>query len=111
MTTIADEIDRLAAQRAAGHLSEVEFEAAKARLFAQAPDAATARLAGPTDRLQRLRRSLNDRWIGGVCGGIAQFTGVESWLVRLAFTLAILFAGVGLIPYVVLWIFIPPEGR
>ena len=34
MTSIADEIDRLAAQRAAGHLSDAEFEAAKARLFA-----------------------------------------------------------------------------
>jgi phage shock protein PspC (stress-responsive transcriptional regulator) len=27
------------------------------------------------------------------------------------FVLGILFAGLGLLPYVLLWIFVPPEGR
>ncbi len=112
MTSMADEIDRLAAQRDAGRLTDAEFEAAKARLFGQ-PSAGAWTVPGPDGRadVQRLRRSLNDRWLGGVCGGIAQLTGVESWIVRLIFTFAVLFAGVGLIPYALLWIFIPPEGR
>ena len=56
-----------------------------------------------------LRRSVTDRWIGGVCGGLAALTGLDSWIVRLLFTVAVLFGGFGLIPYVLLWIFVPPE--
>ena len=37
-----------------------------------------------------LRRSQNDRWLGGVCGGLARFTGVDSWLWRLGFVLLVI---------------------
>ncbi len=113
MISIADEIDRLSAQHAAGRLSDAEFAAAKARLFAAPPtvDAWGAAASNAHAGVDRLRRSLTDRWIGGVCGGIAASLGVESWIVRLAFVLAILFAGLGLLPYVLMWIFVPPEGR
>jgi len=117
MTSLADEIDRLAAQRDAGRLSEAEFEAAKARLFAGAPAGSTdgtswrSAATGAEADVRNLRRSVSDRWIGGVCGGIAKMFGIESWLVRLAFIATLLFAGVGLLPYVLLWIFVPPEGR
>ena len=104
--SLADEIDRLAAQRDAGRLTDAEFEAAKARLFSQ-PHAES--VAPDIGAVNNLRRSLNDRWIGGVCGGLAKMTGVESWIIRLLFVIGILFAGFGLIPYVLLWIFIPPE--
>ncbi|MEO9063371.1 MAG: PspC domain-containing protein [Burkholderiaceae bacterium] len=104
--SLADEIDRLAAQRDAGRLTDAEFEAAKARLFSQ------PQVDGPTpdvSAINNLRRSLDDRWIGGVCGGLAKMTGVESWIIRLLFVVGLLFAGFGFIPYVLLWIFIPPE--
>ena len=104
--SLSDEIDRLAAQRDAGHLTDAEFQAAKARLFAQPQFESTARESNPVNTL---RRSLNDRWIGGVCGGLAKMTGVESWVIRLLFVVGLLFAGFGFIPYVLLWIFIPPE--
>ena len=84
--SIADEIDRLAAQRDSGRLSDAEFEAAKARLFAQShPDADVA-------AINSLRRSLSDRWVGGVCGGLAKLTGIESWIIRLLFVLGTMFA-------------------
>ncbi len=108
--SIADDIERLAAQRDAGRLSEAEFEAAKARLFAdQTPRAIGSDGTTDSSSLNRLRRSASDRWIGGVCGGIATLTGVESWIIRLLAVIAILFAGFGLIPYVLLWIFVPAE--
>jgi phage shock protein C len=110
MTSLADEIDRLAAQRDAGRLSEAEFEAAKARLFAHGTVSGSP-FADAHEQVGRLRRSVTDRWLGGVCGGLGRWLGIESWIVRLAFALAIVFAGVGLIPYVLLWIFVPPEGR
>lgn len=98
--SIADDLDRIAAQHTAGRLTDAEFEAAKTRLLAQAPTDVTA---------NALRRSTNDRWIGGVCGGLAKLTGVESWIFRLLFALAVVFAGFGLIPYVLLWIFVPVD--
>jgi phage shock protein PspC (stress-responsive transcriptional regulator) len=112
MTSIADEVDRLAAQRDAGRLSDAEFEAAKARLFAQpAGEPWRAQAAQANATVNSLRRSTVDRWIGGVCGGIAKSTGIDSWIVRLLFTIAVVSAGIGLLPYVLLWIFIPLEGR
>lgn len=101
--SIADDIERLAAQRDAGRLTDAEFEAAKATLFARGgPDVDPA--------INTLRRSLDDRWVGGVCGGLAKLTGVESWIFRLLFVIAVLFGGFGFIPYILLWIFVPPEG-
>ena len=31
---------------------------------------------------KKLARSVEDRWIAGVCGGIAEYTGLPSWLIR-----------------------------
>ena len=101
--SIADDIEKLAAQHDAGRITDAEFEAAKARLFAHGgSDNDTA--------INTLRRSVDDRWVGGVCGGLAKLTGVESWIYRLLFVVAILFGGFGFIPYILLWIFVPPEG-
>ena len=106
MMSLADEIDRLGAQRDAGRLTDAEFESAKARLLSH--DAPTGSGPGGVS-VDQLRRSMSDRWVGGVCGGIARLTGVESWIVRLLVVATILFAGFGLIPYFLLWIFVPPE--
>ena len=99
---IADDLDRLVAQHTAGRLTDAEFETAKARLLSQSTPAVDV-------SVNTLRRSLNDRWVGGVCGGLAKLTGVESWVFRLLFAVSVVFAGFGLIPYVLLWIFVPVE--
>ena len=110
--TIADEIDRLAAQRSAGHLTDAEFEAAKARLFGAPPSSDWRAATGEANAtINRLRRSTSDRWVGGVCGGIAKSVGVDAWIVRLAFVIGTFSFGIGLLPYVLLWIFVPSEGR
>jgi phage shock protein PspC (stress-responsive transcriptional regulator) len=57
-----------------------------------------------------LTRSRSNRIIGGVCGGIASFTGLDVGLVRLIAVLVMLFAGSGLLIYIVLWIVLPEEG-
>ena len=55
----------------------------------------------------RLRRSSTDSWLGGVCGGLSQAFGMESWVWRLIFTCGFLLVGIGLILYILLWIFTP----
>lgn len=56
---------------------------------------------------RRLLRSRQDRWIGGVCGGLAEYFGWDPNLVRLAFVLSILLPGPQFLVYLVLWVVIP----
>ena len=53
-----------------------------------------------------LTRSTSDRMIGGVCGGLASYFGIDSAIVRLIFVLAVL-SGVSPLVYLVLWIILP----
>jgi phage shock protein PspC (stress-responsive transcriptional regulator) len=98
---LVEELARLEEMRARGTLSEDEFQRAKARLI-DAPPAATA-------AINRLRRSSADKWLGGVCAGLADVSGVEAWIWRLMFVLLFMFGGTGLLAYLLLWIFVPLE--
>jgi phage shock protein PspC (stress-responsive transcriptional regulator) len=57
--------------------------------------------------LQRLTKSQQDKWIGGVCGGLGEHSPVPAWCWRFLFAFLFLFYGIGLVVYVLLWIFIP----
>ncbi len=59
--------------------------------------------------LNALRRSIADRWIAGVRGGLAQATGADAWIWRLVFAALLLFGGAGLLIYLLFWIFVPSE--
>jgi phage shock protein C len=104
--SLSDELGKLEELRQRGVLTEEEFARAKARLL-DGP-CGLAKIP-PVAALNALRRSLSDRWIAGVCGGIARATGVESWLCRLLFAILLFFGGAGLVLYVLLWIFVPVE--
>jgi len=55
---------------------------------------------------QKLRRQSGI--VAGVCGGLAEFTGIRVFWFRLAFMLLLIPGGVpGLLPYLILWIIIP----
>jgi phage shock protein C len=56
-----------------------------------------------------LRRSRDERWLGGVCGGLARSTDMPPWTWRLMFTLLALCAGGGVLVYLLLWIFMPQD--
>lgn len=56
---------------------------------------------------KKLYRSLKDKQFAGVCGGFAEYFGVDSTLIRLAWLLSILFAGTGLLLYIICAIVIP----
>ncbi len=106
MSSVAEELERLAALRDRGVITEDEFARLKARLI---ESGWSAPVADATLSVNRLRRSREDRWLGGVCGGIARLTAVESWVWRLVFALFFLFWGFGLLLYILLWIFVPDE--
>ena len=54
-----------------------------------------------------LRRSATDVKICGVCGGIAEFFGIDSNLVRLIWVAISLFAGTGILLYIIAAVLMP----
>lgn len=57
-----------------------------------------------------LRRSRRNRVFLGVCGGLAEFFGINSFWIRLAFLIALIPGGVpGMLLYLILWLIIPLE--
>jgi phage shock protein C len=59
-----------------------------------------------------LRRSLRNRVIAGVCGGLAEFFGISAFWFRLAFVIALIPGGVpGLVPYMIMWIVVPSNSE
>jgi len=58
---------------------------------------------------RHLYRSRNQRMLFGVCGGLGEYFKIDPTLVRLAFVVASLMGGPGLIAYVVLLIVVPEE--
>ncbi|MFD6353487.1 PspC domain-containing protein [Nocardia tengchongensis] len=63
----------------------------------------------PAPAPKRLTRSRDDNWIGGVCGGLAEYTGWSSGLVRFLFVLSCLLPGPQFLLYIALWIIIPKQ--
>ena len=58
-----------------------------------------------------LYRSRTDSMIGGVCGGLGRYLGIDPTLVRFFFVLMVLLGfGTGLLIYLVLWLVVPLEG-
>ncbi|MDR7270462.1 phage shock protein PspC (stress-responsive transcriptional regulator) [Pelomonas saccharophila] len=106
----AEELNKLADLHARGVLSDEEFAKAKARVLNGQAAPSHGSTAGPNvGTVNSLRRARMDRWIGGVCGGIARVTGLDSWVWRLIFTVLFLAFGSGILLYILLWIFVPEE--
>lgn len=55
---------------------------------------------------KKLTLSSNKK-IAGVCGGLAEYLGIDATLVRVVWLLLVLCAGVGLLAYIICWILFP----
>jgi phage shock protein PspC (stress-responsive transcriptional regulator) len=118
--SITDELERLDKLRATGALSETEYAQAKAHALGggSSTSGSGAGGAGPGSPsgsthngfLHRLTLSATDRVVGGVCGGLGAHTGLPSWAWRVIFCATVFYFGVGLLFYILLWIFIPRDG-
>ena len=64
---------------------------------------------------KRLYRSRSNKIIAGVCGGLAEYFGIDPIIVRVIAIILLLPGGLpGFLPYVILWLVVPlapgPEG-
>ncbi len=58
----------------------------------------------------RLVRTNNDKILGGVCGGLGHYFGIDSTIIRLFFAIGLLF-GLSPLVYIILWIIMPSDKR
>jgi phage shock protein PspC (stress-responsive transcriptional regulator) len=64
----------------------------------------------PPGAVRRLTRRTDNRIIAGVAGGIADYLGIQPWLVRIAFVVMVPFGGFGVLAYLIAWLLIPVAG-
>ena len=57
---------------------------------------------------KRLTRS-NNKMIGGVCTGLAEYLDNDPTIVRIVWVLMVLFAGFGILLYIILWLIMPKQ--
>ena len=74
-----------------------EYEAAETET------AETTRSAGT----KRLHKSATDKKLAGVCGGIAEYFGVDSTIIRLVFALLVVGWGTGIVAYIIAALVLP----
>jgi phage shock protein C len=68
----------------------------------------SAQTPQPSSAPRRLARTADDRWLGGVCGGVADYLGMDANLVRLLVVLGtVLGLGSLVLVYVVAWVLMP----
>ena len=58
-----------------------------------------------------LRRSCTDKMLAGVCGGLAEHTGIDSLVWRVGFVALTFAGGAGFLVYLLLWVLMPPGNR
>ena len=58
---------------------------------------------------KRLTRSRRDKKIAGICGGLAEYFGIDPVIPRLIWVILALGAGIGVFAYLICWIVIPKE--
>ena len=106
---LADQLQKLQTLREQGVLTEDEFILAKKRVLDEPASQTPQQQAQSNAFLNQFRLSTTDKWIGGICGGLATLTSVPAWTWRILFLLTALLHGIGLLVYILLWIFVPVQ--
>ena len=106
---LADQLQKLQSLREKGVLTEEEFTLAKKRVLDGAAAQNSPANAPSNSFLNQFRLSTTDKWIGGICGGLATLTNVPAWSWRILFLMTALLHGFGVLVYILLWIFVPVQ--
>jgi len=92
-----------------------DFEQADAAESGAAAGTTTAEEASPFSRVTgmkprgRMYRDSNDKIIGGVAAGVANYFGIDPAIVRIILVLLVFGGGSGILLYLLLWIFLPKK--
>ena len=70
------------------------------------PAATTSETTYKTGR-KRVYRNGDDKVLGGVCAGTSAYFDIDPVWLRIAFVVAVIFGGSGILLYIILWIIIP----
>lgn len=100
-------------------ITQADVEAVKAEMgdpafFAQEQEQAQEQPEATPDADQQTRfiqRDSGNGIIGGVCAGIGDHFGFDPVWLRLAFILGVIFAGTGILIYLVLWLLLPAKKK
>ena len=84
--------------------SQLSGNEKKQQSYSGASSAQGESTAGNSQRPSRLYRDENNKLLGGVCAGIANYFGVDKIIVRILFVLGF---GITFIPYLILWVAVP----
>lgn len=57
----------------------------------------------------RFYLSQTDKKIGGVCGGLAEYFGIDSLIIRIIFVILVVGYGTGILAYLLLWLLAPKK--
>jgi len=60
---------------------------------------------------KKLYRSIDDKKIAGVCGGLGEYFDIDPTIIRLALVALVLVAGSGVLAYILAWIIVPEQQR
>ncbi|UCE70403.1 MAG: PspC domain-containing protein [Flavobacteriaceae bacterium] len=92
-----DEVITIMGQPEDYHIDEEIFE-----------DGPAASTTGRRQRVKKLYRDIDRKYIGGVCAGLEHYLGLDALWIRLIFLFLAIFAGgFGFIAYIILWILVP----
>lgn len=59
--------------------------------------------------LKQITRSQQDKKLAGICGGLGEHTSIPAWFWRVIFIASVFIYGIGVILYVLFWIFMPQD--
>ena len=59
--------------------------------------------------VRKLKRSISNRKIAGVCGGLAEYYAIDATLFRVLFVVATFAGGLAVLFYILLWLTLPEE--
>lgn len=71
----------------------------------------TEKRPDPYGRRPKLRRNKIDGILGGVCAGLGDWLGIDHGPMRIFFVLAVIFTGLPVLLYFLMWLFIPADKR
>ena len=60
---------------------------------------------------RKFYRSVDDRMLGGVCGGLGHYLGIDPTFIRIIFFILVFSGGAGFWIYILLWFLIPEEDK